>query len=483
MLVEKEIIAPGTYWYLDQNTKEPRKFEATPAIVQHFHDTGKAMLSAGLSVPIPLEHQPEAKPQTAAQKAAQQLRDHTGWMHDYKMKGGALFGVLDIQDEEIAKKLPRTIRYTSPYIGSFTDGDGKNWHGVITHLALTSRPRIKRQEPFASIAAAMSLVPQKPLKVEAIDGLALSRAGLLVKSKSGVLLPKFPLAFSLWAGGISLAVEEIKKEVEARKKKPPEKPKEKEYEEGYDEDEEHEEGYDEDEEHEEGYEDTGAIEEIGESIVDADGDIDVCEVICDLLEAVGIQMPEGTDKDNFHERLYKASMDHVKSKMKPEGDMGEPKKDQLPANPVIQEQPPLFMALSQSDVDAFTDPKIKGLAQMAFSLQQNTLAAARNKRQARIAALCQRRPQDTELPKMLAAQDQQIALAMAQEGTVNDPMLPLLDILERGIVDMPKLLTADTDRFTEQPHPKEYSGEMSAERHKEIMAELERNAGVQAVSA
>ena len=489
MFVEKEILRPGTYWYLDRKTKKPKSFTATPQVIKHFHDAGQEMLSLGLAIPVPLEHQIDAEgkgvhPQTPNEKAAQRLLHNAGEVKQYRMKGDQLWAKLDIQDPEAAKKISRTIKYTSPYIDTFTDGNGKNWNGVITHVALTSRPRITKQEPFQSIAAAMSLEAAdfEPEKLPALAGFPLSKAGLLKQGATG-LSPRYPVAFSGWSGIAMAAYAE--EDLESAKKKAkrddhhdaPRKPPMKER--RGDPREEH---HNPDE-----HEDMEEIHEIGEQLVDADGDIDVCDVICDLLEAIGIYMPEGTHADNFHENLYKAAMDHVKNKTN-EGAAGmgdhanQPsvgQKNQLPANPVIQEQPPMFMALSLDEVEKVEDPRMKQIARAAFSLQQNALNEARQKRNDRIAAICKRLRHDQQIRPKLEAQAAAFSLSLTKEGPVHDPMSPLLEILESAYQDIPAMLLTSPGERQEQPHPKDmHEGQMSTERLAQVVAELERNGGL-----
>jgi hypothetical protein len=89
-------------------------------MTKHWHDEGNRMLSAGLTVPVPYEHDFNASPLTPVER----LKNNAGWVKEYQREGDTLFSILDIQDEEIAKRLPRTIRWTSPWISSFTDGQG-----------------------------------------------------------------------------------------------------------------------------------------------------------------------------------------------------------------------------------------------------------------------------------------------------------------------------------------------------------------------
>ena len=214
MLVEKEVIAPGAYWYVDEATGLPRKLSVTSDLTRYWHEQGRKMLSAGLTIPVPYEHDFSAHPMTPKDK----LLNNSGWVSEYRirdaedpitkeMRKDVLFGVIDIQDPEVAKKLPRTIRWTSPWINSFTDGQGHEWKNVISHLALTTRPRITKQAPFAGIAAALSLATEVAVNDVPKEGYCLSKAGRLVgsrKDRQNRLLPQFPIAFSIWAGGISL---------------------------------------------------------------------------------------------------------------------------------------------------------------------------------------------------------------------------------------------------------------------------------------
>ena len=132
MLVEKEIIGIGNHWYRDEATGLPRKLVVTPELTKYWHEQGNKMLGLGLTVPVPCEHDFSIHPMTPAEK----MKNNAGWVKEYRLgtpnKDGTraaddvLFGVVDIQDEELAKKLPKTIRWTSPWISSFDDGQGRD---------------------------------------------------------------------------------------------------------------------------------------------------------------------------------------------------------------------------------------------------------------------------------------------------------------------------------------------------------------------
>lgn len=192
-LIDKEVIRPGEYWYTDADTGQPRKLTVTPELCKYWHDQGNAMLATGLTVPVPAEHDFNAHPMTPAEK----LLNNSGWVRGYSLKDGVLHSSVEILNPEVEKKLPHTIRWTSPWINSFTDGNGREWKNVISHLALTARPRIVNQKPFGSVAAALSLAqPIKTWSDVSNSGIHLSRAGLLLDTG----LPKYPIAFSVWSG-------------------------------------------------------------------------------------------------------------------------------------------------------------------------------------------------------------------------------------------------------------------------------------------
>ncbi len=172
----------------------------TPELTKYWCEQGNAMLGTGLTVPIPAEHDFNAHPMTPADK----LLNNAGWVRGYTLRGDRLWATADIQDEEVARKLPTTIKWTSPWINSFTDGNGREWKNVVSHLALTTRPRITEQEPFASVAAALSMAaPIRAWSEVPAGGLCLSRAGLLEPDG----MPRYPVAFSVMCGGATLATD------------------------------------------------------------------------------------------------------------------------------------------------------------------------------------------------------------------------------------------------------------------------------------
>ena len=132
MLIEKEVISPGQYWYIDEKTGIPRKWSVTADTVKQLHKDGNEMIALGLPVPVPFEHDFQAHPMTPKDK----LLNNAGEVKEYRLNGDTLRAVVDVQDEDARKKVGKSIRWTSPWISSFTDGNGRQWNNVIAHLAL-----------------------------------------------------------------------------------------------------------------------------------------------------------------------------------------------------------------------------------------------------------------------------------------------------------------------------------------------------------
>lgn len=435
MLVEKEVIGPGTVWYNDLKTGEPRKSVVTAAHIQHWCDRGNEMLALGLTVPVPCEHDFDAHPMTPAEK----LKNNAGWIKEYRLKDGKLFSTLDIQDEDLAKKLPNTVRWTSPWFSSFTDGNGKKWDNVIAHLALTTRPRLTQQTPFPSIAAAIAAAPEVALGTD----YTFSRAGLL---KDDVPLNR--IAFSLYSG-IALSEEDVEEEEE----KPKEKPKNK--------------------------------------LADSNDDAQLDKVLCDLLCILGVSMPENVSGAEFKKTLYMAAMLKIKELsakpvVPPSPTPGKPPQK----NPIVQEQQPMYMSLE--DINKIPDETMRNIALSMYnenvklqaaldrnvkdtaSLRDAKLAEEKAKRDMRIARLSRLSPRvKADLDAMLSMPT--MALSMGDGGVVTDPMAQTLAILEKGLADMPQLLSTELTTLQVVPHPTD--GEMSQEASDKIADDMARMMG------
>lgn len=536
MLIEKEVISPGTYWYAEEGTGLPRKLDVSPDMTKYWHAEGMKMLGAGLTIPVPFEHDFKAHPMTPKE----QLLSNAGWVKEYRLhdgnggKGDRLFSVLDILDEEVAKKLPRTIRWTSPWINSFTDGQGHEWKNVISHLALTTRPRITKQAPFPSVAAALSMATTISMDTAATaggQGFCLSRAGrLFLGKKSNRLHPQYPIAFSLW-GGVKFASEDVSSSDEG----PPKKSKKSAPPEGggksgdgggggkngsgdgsgdggseggkpskgppnFD-------GGD-GEDGEDGGDGDG-MDGLDNPLEDSMGDVRMEELLCDLLQALGVPMPDDSNPTQFKRHLYEATMCKIKelaasatmNAAKPPTPGGpaspnpaQPQTGGRPGmpNPLVQqEQQPMYMSLE--DINKITDQTMKAIAlgmyaenqklqqqldaqgKISAALRDAKLREATAKRVERAAMIGRLSPRvKTDLDAMLALPS--MALSMADDGSVTDPMAQTLAVLEKGLADLPKLMTADISALSVQAQPMD-ADMLTTEKANELAADMARMMG------
>lgn len=536
MLVEKEIISPGSYCYIDKDGL-PRTLDVTPELTKYWHQKGTEMISLGLPIPVPYEHDFTQHPMTPKDA----LLNNAGEIKEYRLRDDTLFGVVDVKDERVKEKIKNeSLRWTSPWINSFTDGSGRQWSNVISHLALTTRPRITKQASFPSVAAALSLATVTENKIDAsvVDGgYCLSKAGKLVKNKkTEKLRPLYPVAFSLATGGIKFAedddVRPLKKKDKfgsdssdsggsssgkskpkpksdsssSSKPKGPPKPKgdgEGGEGGGMDDDEggeDYEGGGEEftfDDDSEDG--NTTSVTKFGggDALGDRAGDLRMEEILCDLLNALGIYMPENVGEAEFKRSLYEASMGKIRE-LTSKAQMGDPANPANPQqpnapkplgagaggqpNPILQqEQQPMYMSLEE--INKITDPSMRSIAlsmhgeverlraenasnaKVTNSLRDSKLKDATAARDSRIMLLSKRSPSakaDLEAMKALPS----MALSLGESGEVIDPMAATLNLLEKGIADMPRLLTEDRAALSVQSHPTD--GELTEEEAKRV---------------
>lgn len=495
VLIEKEVVGPGTYWYVDQKTGLPRKLVATPERIKHWHTKGNEMLSYGLPVPIPIEHDFDAHPMTPAD----QLLNNAGQVKEYRIKDApdgrknVLFSVCDIVDTRALEKIPTgAIKWTSPWFSSFTDGSGRKWDDVIAHLALTTRPRITQQTPFQNIAAALSIASEG----KSSDGYCLSRAGLLSLNKGGRFQPAYPVAFSMYSG-ISLSEDDMPpKKKEKKDEKKPAEGKKKPPESGGDGSKAPKIGDGDGDESNTEVDDLEIDPEIGgegginlEPFSDPSGDVTMDELLADLLGALGIHVEKTNNEDQFKRSIYNAVMQKIHEltndgKGAAGADTGaitDPNNPGAQQNPLVpqvkQEQQPMYMSLE--DIAKLPEPT-RGVAMSMYNenaklreelektskktagLEASKLAEAASARMTRVKLLGMRSPKvKADLDAMLSQQG--MALSMGDGGVVNDPLSPMLTMLEKGLSDMPAMLTAERSALSVAPHPTddEMSEEMS----------------------
>jgi len=488
--VRKEVIRTGDHTYLDENGR-PAVLKTTKDKIDHYFRSGSDMIAAGIPIPVPLEHQPSATPMNAMDRAADLLRNNAGEIHKFetdtiKDKEGndvhRLMSVIDFKDDSIGKKVQDgSIRWVSPWINSFVDGKGKEWNEVISHVALTSRPRIHEQQPFENVAMAFSqvLMPGSKLKK---SGIELPSAGRL-KRKDKKLVPEFPVAFNLLSAKFG---DDFKKKIE--------KEEEDDTEDAEDED-------------TMGDGDTGDGDSAGDSAGDplatemagddvmgnSAGDVSFEELIPHLLEMHGIHVPAGGKGKEFLKALVQGLLVSAKTMAATDGGaddsvLGDPAVDAADPmaakkGPIVQESPPMYMSITADEVKKIKDPKERQTAEAFLSLRQqrdadNAVAAALQKnllddakavRQTRIDRIASKLPAGAR-DKFLAEMNKPNAqLSLTKSGTnigkIYDPMDVMLETFEQSIPDLPAMLKTGV-KLSEQEHPAD--GTMTDARAEEI---------------
>lgn len=111
---------------------------------------GNRMIGDGVAIPSCWGHRDDAKPLSADEATTAFARGTVGFVERYQLDGNRAVAIVDVPDEEDAKRAA-IVRYASPEIERFVDGNGKDWGEVVTHLALTPRPRQHQQQPITRL--------------------------------------------------------------------------------------------------------------------------------------------------------------------------------------------------------------------------------------------------------------------------------------------------------------------------------------------
>lgn len=128
------------------------------------------------------------------------------------------------------------------------------------------------------------------------------------------------------------------------------------------------------------------------------------------------------------------------------------------------------MYMSLDEINKIADPAMKGIALAMYNenvklrsevdadrkklnaLNDAKLKEENAKRQTRVQLLGKLSPKvKVDLDAMIALPA--MALSMGEGGVVVDPMAQTLAVLEKGLADMPRLLTTDQSALSVQPQP------------------------------
>ncbi len=134
-VIQKNFLKPGVYRF------GKRLVEITKGELRKIANATNRMLKQGIAVPLLDGHADPGKvgPGVGSRKASEGV----GWIKYIQIeKDGCLSQRLNVTDTGIREKAQDgSIRFSSPEIGAYVDGTGKDHGTVIRHMALTPAPR------------------------------------------------------------------------------------------------------------------------------------------------------------------------------------------------------------------------------------------------------------------------------------------------------------------------------------------------------
>lgn len=137
-------------------------------------------------------------------------------------------------------------------------------------------------------------------------------------------------------------------------------------------------------------------------------------------------------------------------------------------------EPLRSVALSMYNEMAKANAKAEAAEKTLNSLRDAKLRDANAARMQRVALLGKVSPRvKADLDAMLVAPS--MALSMGDGGAIIDPMASTLAMLEKGLADIPRMLTAPAISLSEVAHPTD--GEMTAEMEDSLANDMARRMG------
>jgi len=145
-----EVLAPGRYRLADG-----RSVEYTRADTANAERQGRAMLAAGLSVPLCWEHDSRAVPAYLSDlhQNAWLARGYFGEAEEFKRGAdGKLYVRPKIEDPDDARQFARIGKVSPRLDWDWTDEKGKTWEGLtVGHVAATPKP-VQRDQQKGGLA-------------------------------------------------------------------------------------------------------------------------------------------------------------------------------------------------------------------------------------------------------------------------------------------------------------------------------------------
>jgi hypothetical protein len=145
VLLKRAIISPGTF------PTNAGTITLSAQEVRRIYQNSRAMMDAGMSIPLPLESI-SARPKTQAEKMAASVAGNCGWLRRLSLgNDGSLVAEMSINgiihdgrllhdDRDITGFIRNRVVSIAPEIApSFRDGSGRTWRDVVLNIALLSR--------------------------------------------------------------------------------------------------------------------------------------------------------------------------------------------------------------------------------------------------------------------------------------------------------------------------------------------------------
>ena len=153
---KKKIVTPQVYNANAIFEGKRKPTAVTRGRIKSTAKTANEMLEAGFKIPAPLVHKDKdgiiPKPLKDEEEGSWNSGINAGYWKGFEVdpEDGGLIGLVEIPDEEIAKKMGKTITETSwLQLPEWTDGDGKVWKDVLWHVALQDAHSVEKdQENF-----------------------------------------------------------------------------------------------------------------------------------------------------------------------------------------------------------------------------------------------------------------------------------------------------------------------------------------------
>jgi len=146
---KKDVIKPGTYWPRGPDGK-PYKLDVSLDRIRHWSKETNRLIKNGNNIPMPWVHTKEAVPWLEG-KPRPGAYDNGAYLKRLRVrKDGMLEVELEAGTDEDAEKIGKSVKdvsFFSPQ-DEWTDGNGRTYKDVFTHLAMVNHPVVVGQENF-----------------------------------------------------------------------------------------------------------------------------------------------------------------------------------------------------------------------------------------------------------------------------------------------------------------------------------------------